>query len=106
MTFNTRTEAERARFVVERAEQERQAAVIRAEGEGEAATIISKALEKAGEGLIQLRRIEASRDIATTLVRFPYPLISAALTGARRARLEMSLTCRLAARTAVTAAFC
>lgn len=60
-------EAERARFVVERAEQERQAAVIRAEGEGEAATIISKALEKAGEGLIQLRRIEASRDIAATL---------------------------------------
>ena len=52
----------------EQAEQERQAAVIRAEGEGEAATIISKALEKAGEGLVQIRRIEASRDIAATLV--------------------------------------
>jgi prohibitin 1 len=50
------------------AEQERQAAVIRAEGEGEAATIISKALDKAGEGLVAIRRIEASKDIAATLV--------------------------------------
>jgi len=60
-------EAERAKFIVERSEQERQAAVIRAEGEGEAATIISRALDRAGEGLVQMRRIEAQRDIATTL---------------------------------------
>jgi len=60
-------EAERAKFIVERSEQERQAAVIRAEGESEAAKIISKALEYAGEGLVQMRRIEAQRDIATTL---------------------------------------
>lgn len=60
-------DAERARFVVEKAEQERQANVIRAEGEAEAADIISKAVAKAGDGLIQIRRIEASRDIAQTL---------------------------------------
>jgi prohibitin 1 len=48
-------------------EQERQAAVIRAEGEGEAATIISHALGRAGEGLVQIRRLEAARDIALTL---------------------------------------
>ncbi|SCV71377.1 BQ2448_2965 [Microbotryum intermedium] len=60
-------EAERAKFIVERSEQERQAAVVRAEGEAEAATIISKALDKAGEGLVQFRRIEASKDIAQTL---------------------------------------
>ncbi|KAJ2655738.1 Prohibitin-1, subunit of the prohibitin complex (Phb1p-Phb2p) [Coemansia sp. RSA 1200] len=60
-------EAERARFVVEKAEQEKQAAVIRAEGEAEAAEAISKALSKAGPGLVKLRRIEASREIAETL---------------------------------------
>lgn len=42
---------------------------MRAEGEGEAATIISKALNKAGEGLVQFRRIEASKEIAATLAK-------------------------------------
>lgn len=60
-------EAERARFVVEQAEQERQASVIRAEGEAEAASVITRALEKAGDGLLTIRRIEASKDIAKTL---------------------------------------
>jgi len=60
-------DAERARFIVEKAEQERQANVIRAEGEAESADIISKAVAKAGDGLIQIRRIEAARDIAQTL---------------------------------------
>ncbi|CAB4423008.1 hypothetical protein RhiirA5_346442 [Rhizophagus irregularis] len=60
-------EAERAKFVVEKAEQEKQAAIIRAEGEAEAAERISKALDKAGEGLVLLRRIEASKEIAATL---------------------------------------
>lgn len=76
-------EAERAKFVVERAEQERQASVIRAEGEGEAAAIISKALDRAGEGLVQLRRIEAARDIASTLVRAPLSLFSRAQSKSR-----------------------
>ncbi|KAI9494443.1 prohibitin-1 [Zychaea mexicana] len=60
-------EAERARFVVERAEQEQQAAVIRAEGDSVAAELISRSLEKAGEGLVEFRRIEASKEIAGTL---------------------------------------
>ncbi|KAJ1980241.1 Prohibitin-1, subunit of the prohibitin complex (Phb1p-Phb2p) [Dimargaris cristalligena] len=60
-------EAERAKFIVERAEQEKQAAIIRAEGEAIAAETISEALQKAGAGLIQFRRIEASKAIATTL---------------------------------------
>ncbi|MCJ1306805.1 Prohibitin-1, subunit of the prohibitin complex (Phb1p-Phb2p) [Agyrium rufum] len=60
-------DAERARFIVEKAEQERQANVIRAEGEAEAADTISKAVAKAGDGLIMIRRIEAARDIAQTL---------------------------------------
>ncbi|ORY05880.1 prohibitin-1 [Basidiobolus meristosporus CBS 931.73] len=60
-------EAERAKFVVEKAEQEKQAAIIRAEGEAQAAETINNALNKAGAGLIELRRIEASREIAGTL---------------------------------------
>ncbi|CAM1500584.1 Fc.00g097460.m01.CDS01 [Cosmosporella sp. VM-42] len=64
-------DAERARFIVERAEQERQANVIRAEGESESAEAISKAIAKAGDGLIQIRKIEASREIAATLSTNP-----------------------------------
>jgi prohibitin 1 len=41
--------------------------VIRAEGESEAAKLISDATKQAGNGLIELRRIEAARDIASTL---------------------------------------
>ncbi|KAK9459884.1 band 7 family-domain-containing protein [Lipomyces oligophaga] len=64
-------DAERARFIVEKAEQERQASVIRAEGEAEAAETISKALDKAGDGLLLIRRIEASKEIAQTLAKTP-----------------------------------
>jgi len=60
-------DAERAKFIVEKAEQERQAAVIRAEGEAEAAATISMALEKAGEAFVTLRKIEASKAIAQSL---------------------------------------
>jgi len=60
-------DAERAKFIVEKAEQERQAAVIRAEGEAEAAATISKALDKAGEAFLALRKIEASKAIVASL---------------------------------------
>ncbi|GBF91371.1 hypothetical protein Rsub_04111 [Raphidocelis subcapitata] len=62
-------DAERARFVVLKAEQERNAAVIRAEGESESAKLISDATKVAGAGLIELRRIEAAKDIAETMAR-------------------------------------
>ncbi|XP_030440002.1 prohibitin-3, mitochondrial [Syzygium oleosum] len=64
-------EAERSKFVVMKADQERRAAIIRAEGESEAAKLISEATAAAGMGLIELRRIEASREIAATLSRNP-----------------------------------
>ena len=47
--------------------QERKAAVIRAEGESEAARLISDATKAAGPGMIELRRIEAAKDIAGTM---------------------------------------
>jgi prohibitin 1 len=59
-------EAERARFLVEKSEQEKKAAIIRAEGESTAAKVVSQALE-ASPALVELRRIEAARDIADTL---------------------------------------
>jgi len=64
-------EAERARFIVEKAEQERQANVIRAEGEAEAAEVISKAVAKSGEGLIMIRRIETQKEIAQMMANNP-----------------------------------
>ena len=81
-------DAERAKFIVEKvsvpasrtgvlihrinkAEQERQAAVIRAEGEAEAAGTISRALEKAGEAFVAFRKIEASKAIVQSLANNP-----------------------------------
>lgn len=60
-------EAERQKFVVMKAEQEKLANIIRAEGESEAARLISDAIQKSGEGLVELRRIEAAKDIAEKL---------------------------------------
>eukprot|EP00210_Caulerpa_lentillifera_P003674 g3507.t1 len=60
-------EAERMKFVVLKADQERIAAVTRAEGESEAAKLISEATTKAGPGFIELRRIEAAREVAETM---------------------------------------
>jgi len=62
-------EAERARFVVMKADQERRAAVIRAEGESAAAKLISDATRAAGAGMIELRRIEAAKEVAATMAR-------------------------------------
>lgn len=64
-------EAEKQKFVVQRSEQERQATVIRSEGEAEAAKMISQALREHGMGLIEVRRIDAAKDIADTLSKSP-----------------------------------
>jgi prohibitin 1 len=60
-------EAERQQWVVKRAEQERQAVVTRAEGEAEAAMIITAAMEKSGSGIVEVRRIDAAKEIAGKL---------------------------------------
>eukprot|EP00003_Mantamonas_plastica_P027145 TRINITY_DN5747_c0_g2_i1.p1 TRINITY_DN5747_c0_g2~~TRINITY_DN5747_c0_g2_i1.p1 ORF type:complete len:277 (+),score=95.98 TRINITY_DN5747_c0_g2_i1:610-1440(+) len=61
-------EAERSKYVVMKAEQEKRAAIIMAEAESHAAEIISKALES-GQGMIELRKLEAAKDIAQKLAR-------------------------------------
>lgn len=62
-------EAERQEYLVQKAEQEKVAAITRAEGEAQAAKIISDALQKSGAGLIEVRRIDAAKEIAETLSR-------------------------------------
>merc|ERR1712062_507550 len=57
-------EAERARFVVEKAEQTKIAAVTTAEGDSIAAQLIANAISEAGEGLVRLRKLEAAEEIA------------------------------------------
>ncbi len=66
-------DAERSKFLVmkvkkkkKKAEQEKEAAIIRAEGESEAAAMIAKAMNN-GTGFLELRKIEAAKDIAETL---------------------------------------
>ena len=60
-------EAERQQWVVKRAEQERIAVVTRAEGEAEAAGIITKAMEETGNAIVEVRRIDAAKEIAAKL---------------------------------------
>merc|ERR1711892_464902 len=60
-------EAEKARFLVEKAEQVKTASVISAEGDTEAAELLARAFAEAGEGLVELRRIETAEDIASNL---------------------------------------
>jgi len=59
-------EAERAKYVVERAKQDALSVRIKAEGEAEAASKIGDAM-KENPGFLQLRRIEAARDIANVV---------------------------------------
>ncbi|XP_061457791.1 prohibitin 1-like [Rhineura floridana] len=60
-------EAERARFTVEKAEQEKAAAIISAEGDAKVAELVANSLASAGDGLIELRKLEAAEDIAYQL---------------------------------------
>lgn len=62
-------DAEKARFLVERAEQQKKASIISAEGDAQAASLIARSLGEAGDGLVELRRIEAAEDIAYQLSR-------------------------------------
>ena len=62
-------DAEKARFMVEKAEQIKKANIIRAEGDTQAAQLIADAVGKSGEGLIELRRIETAEEIASDLAQ-------------------------------------
>ncbi|KAJ1920758.1 Prohibitin-2, subunit of the prohibitin complex (Phb1p-Phb2p) [Mycoemilia scoparia] len=59
-------DAQRAAFTVDRARQEKQSTIVRAEGEAQSAELIGEAV-KNQPGYLELRRIEAAREIARTL---------------------------------------
>eukprot|EP00249_Psilotum_nudum_P016725 c25962_g1_i3 orf=309-1199(+) len=59
-------EAERAKFIVEKAEQDKKSAIVRAQGEAKSAQLIGEAIAN-NPAFIALRRIEASREIANTV---------------------------------------
>jgi prohibitin 1 len=60
-------DAERSKYVVAKAEQEKRAAIIRAEGEATAAELINTALGQNTDAVIAVKRIEVAKEIASTL---------------------------------------
>ena len=63
-------EAERAKYKVEQAKQEKRAVIVKAQGEAEAARKISEAME-GNPGFLELRRIEKAREIAHAIAKSP-----------------------------------
>jgi len=61
-------EAERAKFIVEKAQQDKRSIVIKAEGDAQSAKLISDAI-KSNPSFLELRRIEAAKSIASTIAR-------------------------------------
>ncbi|VAH10333.1 unnamed protein product [Triticum turgidum subsp. durum] len=59
-------EAERAKFIVEKAEQDKKSAIIRAHGEAKSAELIGNAIAN-NPAFVALRQIEAAREIAHTI---------------------------------------
>ena len=52
--------AERAKFVVQKREEETKAVVIKAEADAEAAQLVANAISKYGSGIVELRKLEAA----------------------------------------------
>ncbi|KAM0947261.1 putative prohibitin, Band 7 domain, Band 7/SPFH domain superfamily [Dioscorea sansibarensis] len=61
-------EAERAKFIVEKAEQDKISAIIRAQGEAKSAQLIGQAIAN-NPAFLVLRQIEAAREIAQTIAK-------------------------------------
>jgi len=61
-------EAERAKFIVEKAEQDKKSIIVRAQGEATSAKMISDIIQQ-NPTFLELRRIEAAREIAKIVAR-------------------------------------
>lgn len=59
-------EAQRAAFIVDRARQEKQATIVRAQGEARSAELVGEAIKKS-QSYVDLRQIENARNIASIL---------------------------------------
>lgn len=61
-------EAQRAAFVVDKAIQDKQSTIVKAQGEAESAQLIGEAIQNK-PGFVELRKIETAREIASVLSR-------------------------------------
>jgi len=61
-------DAERAKFVVKQALQDKRSTIIKAQGEAKSAEMIGQAVQK-NPGFIELRQLDAARSIASTISR-------------------------------------
>ena len=61
-------DAERSKFIVDKALEEKRSIIIKAEGEAQSAILISKAI-KNQPGFVELRRMDAAKEVATTISR-------------------------------------
>ena len=59
-------EAQRASFIVDRARQEKQSIIVKAEGEAKSASLIGDAV-KNSPGFLELRKLETAKEIAETV---------------------------------------
>ena len=59
--------AEKSKFIVMIREQEKEASILKAEGDATAAILVAEAMAKYGSGLIAIRKIEASQHIMEVL---------------------------------------
>ncbi|VVT55630.1 uncharacterized protein SAPINGB_P004673 [Magnusiomyces paraingens] len=59
-------EAQRAAFIVDRARQEKQGTIVKAQGEARSAELIGEAIKKSKD-YVELKRIDTAREIAETL---------------------------------------
>ena len=63
-------DAQRAAYVVDKAIQEKQSLVVKAQGEAKSAQLIGEAIKKSKD-YVELKRLETAKDIAETLARSP-----------------------------------
>jgi prohibitin 1 len=61
--------AERAKFIVMKSEEEKKITIIRAEAESDSARIFNESIEKWGRAFLELKRLEAAREIVDNLSR-------------------------------------
>jgi prohibitin 1 len=57
----------RAKFIVQKSEEEKKITVIRAEAESESARLINESIATYGRAFLELKRLEAAKDIVENL---------------------------------------
>ena len=67
-------DAQRAAFIVDKARQEKQGLVVRAQGEAKSAELIGEAIKKSKD-YVELKRLDTAREIARILAKSPNRLV-------------------------------